>query len=85
MSDFISPKKERFVKEKFFQNIKRIRKEKNISLEEFSKMINVPELIIKKYENENFFDLPGDFLINVMIALDVSVDDLLDNKNDKNI
>ena len=85
MSDFISPKKERFVREKFFQNIKRIRKEKNISLEEFSKMINVPELIIKKYENENFFDLPGDFLINVMIALDVSVDDLLDNKNDKNI
>ncbi len=85
MSDFISHKQEKFVKENFLQNIKRIRKEKNISLEEFSKMINVPELIIKKYENENFFDLPGDFLINVMIALDVSVDDLLDNKNDKNI
>ena len=85
MSDFISHKQEKFVKENFLQNIKRIRKEKNISLEEFSKMINVPELIIKKYENENFFDLPGDFLVNVMIALDVSVDDLLDNKNDKNI
>jgi transcriptional regulator with XRE-family HTH domain len=58
------------------ENIKRLRNEKNITQEEFSKFIGVSFQTVSKWENENFYpDI--ELLPSIASYFEISVDDLM--------
>lgn len=61
---------------KIGDNIKKYRKQRNISQKEMSKKLNIPYSTYSNYENNNRTP-PSDILNKIAIALNVSVNDLI--------
>jgi transcriptional regulator with XRE-family HTH domain len=64
----------------FGENLKKIRESKEITQNNLSKITNIKQSTISKYETN--VDKPSlDTLIKLALALNVTVDDLIDFKN----
>lgn len=61
------------------KELSNILKKRNISIAQFSKMINVNELALKKYLKEDI-QLRNDILVSTSRALQLSLDDLFESK-----
>lgn len=60
---------------KIYDNLRKLRKEKNLTIEELSKKAGVSENVISNIENKATFTHSIDTIAKLALALDVTVED----------
>ena len=65
---------------KYYQNLKKLRCEKNLSISELSEMAGISELTIKNIEEKLTINHGIDKISKLAKALDVSIDDFINKE-----